>query len=120
MLVGFIASAKPYMAAEEVSGRVGYSSAGTQGSLNRQPIAVETRGTHIDLIDYRISNGQIRLHLDGDQTAWMVGKSLYIGSDEYSEATADFNTFSGGITQLGWSGPNPAIVDGKGYAVDVF
>lgn len=116
MLVAFIASAKPYMAAEEAGGRVGYTRFG-QGNLTKEPASFVAPGYTINLLDCRTSNGNIRLWVDGDLTSWYSGKSLYIGETEFVLGAP---TFSAGISQFSWFAATDTLEDGKGYAVDVF
>ena len=116
MLVAFIASAKPYLAAEDTGSRVGYTDAG-QGALTKQPATFVTPGYSIHTLDCRTSNGQIRLWVDGDLTTWYAGKSLYIGQTEFALSAP---TFSGGLSQFSWFAATDTLEDGKGYAVDVY
>jgi hypothetical protein len=116
MLVAFIASAKPYLAAEDTGSRVGYTKFG-QGALTRQPALFVPEGFIINTLDCRTSNGQIRLWVDGDLTTWYAGMSLYIGQTAFA---LTLPTFSSGISQFSWFGAVDTFEDGKGYAVDVY
>lgn len=111
-----LASAKPFLAAETSGVRIGYASSG-QGALTREPIAVAAQGSAINILDFRESSNQIRLWLDGDQTSFVTGKSLYIGQTEYAVSSS---SFSGGVTQMTWTATDGVMEDGKGYAVDFY
>lgn len=118
MLGPILASAQPYLAAETVGVRTGYNPGQPQGALSRQPASIAAQGSYITLLDFRASTQQIRFWLDGDQTSWVVGKTLKIGANTFEVTSAGFGS---GVTGVNLSGSGPNIMeDGKGYAVDLY
>lgn len=105
-----------YLGAEDSGGgRIGYSS-GNYGTLTSQPANLTAAGKEITLVDYRTSNTEIRLRMTGDQTAWLVGKTLYINGDAYAIADAHSVTYST-YTEAGWLPTTTPLVDGRGVVV---
>ena len=112
-----LASAKPYLAAGTVGVRTGYSSV-QYGSLSREPAAIAAQGSEVLLLDFRASSEQLRLHLSGDLTSYVVGKTLQVGVNTFTVTSA---TLDGGTTVMSWTPSAPNLIeDGKGYAVDFY
>lgn len=94
---------------------IGYAS--TYGTLYRDPLSLRGQGSSIATL-YN-DGGQTFLRVSGDQTAWLSGKSLFIGGTEYTVSSATIGpTFSSGHTNTTWDAIG-TLTDGATYIIRI-